>query len=368
MDLPPVQKAIPETDYPRVSSIKNVLVQVLKFGLAAAVVVYLVARGDIAWEPLRASLTQWQYTLPGFLILAITPLGQFWRWQALLRSGGLLLPNGEVFSYLMVSKFFNMAFPGYVSGDILRGFYVFRRASTEPTRGAEASGIASKPGAQTVVASIFFDRAAGLLPLFVMSLAGLVGAVWHPLPQRLIVSVAVVACAGVAGMIGLFLFAYWFERPPAILIRISRLVHAEQSLFYLHQVTHYYVRNLRLMRNILGISFVTQGTNLASFVLFGLALKVEIPVSVYLMLVPLGLMVTAIPVTPAGLGVGQVAFLSLFHMAGTSQGANLYTLYIACYVLINLSGALMYLSSRVPGPLPRPANPAKVDRQSGGAG
>lgn len=223
-----------------------------------------------------------------------------------------------------------------------------------------------KPGPQTVIASIFFDRAAGLLPLFVLSLAGLLGAIWYPLPQRLMLWTGLVACAGVAGMLGLFLFAYWFEQPPAILIRVARLIRADQWLCYLHQVTHYYVRNLRLMRHILAISFLTQGMNLASFVLFGLALKVRVPLSVYLMVVPLGLLVTAIPVTPAGLGVGQVAFLSLFHIAGASQGANLYTLYVASYVLINLSGALLYLSSRAPGPLPRPANPAKIDRRFGG--
>ncbi len=351
----PVQKAIPEAGYPRFSSAKNVLVQALKFGLAAAVVVYLIFHGDIAWEPLRASLGEWQHSVPAFLILALTPLGQFWRWQNLLRSGGLFLPHREVFSYLMVSKFFNMAFPGYLSGDILRGFYVFRRAAGESERGSQP---AFKAGPQTVVASIFFDRAAGLLPLFVLCLAGLLGAIWYPLPQRLIISVGLVAVAGVAGMLLLFLFAYWFDQPPAILVRIGRLVHCEQSLCYLHQVAHYYVRNLKLIGKILGISFLTQGAGIASFVLFGLALQLQIPLSVYLTLVPLGLMVTAIPVTPAGLGVGQVAFLSLFHMAGASQGANLFTLYVASCVLINLSGAFLYLSSRVAGPVPQPVNSA----------
>jgi len=63
----------------------------------------------------------------------------------------------------------------------------------------------------------------------------------------------------------------------------------------------------------------------------------------YFLLVPLGLLLTAIPVSPAGLGVGQVAFLALFHWVGTSQGANLFTLYMASYVVINLTGALLYL-------------------------
>jgi glycosyltransferase 2 family protein len=371
MHPPAAQSAIPDAGYPRLSPglspAKNLLGQVLKFALAGAVVAYLIFHGDIAWEPLRASLGEWRYSVPAFLILAITPLGQFWRWQSLLRSGGLRLPNREVFSYLMVSKFFNMAFPSYVSGDILRGFYVFRRASDDIDAGAEQAGGSFKATPQTVVASIVFDRAAGLLPLFVMCLAGLAGSVWYPLPRRLAFSVGVVAGLGVAGLALFFLLAYWLPRPPEILVELSRRIRCDRLLSHLHEVTHYYVRNLRLIANILGISFATQGAGLISFILFGLALKVQIPLIGYMILVPLGLMVTAIPVTPAGLGVGQVAFLSLFGMLGTSQGANLFTLYSVSCVLINLSGALLYLRSRLPSPLsqsvPHPAKAAEFDKE-----
>jgi uncharacterized membrane protein YbhN (UPF0104 family) len=78
----------------------------------------------------------------------------------------------------------------------------------------------------------------------------------------------------------------------------------------------------------------------------------------YLVLVPVGLMLTTIPITPASLGVGQVAFLALFQLAGSPQGANLFTLYMVSQVLINLSGAvlipLLRMSELVPdvGPLP----------------
>ena len=344
----PADKAIPTAGHHRMSSAKNWLGQTLKFGLAAGVIVYLIFHGDIAWEPLRASLSEWRYSIPAFLILAATPLGQFWRWQMLLRGGGVVLPNSEVFSYLMISKFFNMAFPGYVSGDILRGFYVFRRTTAEPIRKAEMAGETLKAVPQTVV---------------VYCQLGLLGSLWHPLPPRMVWAVAAVAGSGVAGTILLFSIAYWLPQTPAILLRLSRRIHCDESLSFLHGVTHYYVRNLKLIGNILAISFLTQGAGLASFILFGWALKVQIPLIAYLILVPLGLMVTAIPVTPAGLGVGQVAFLSLFHTVGTSQGANLFTLYAASFVLINLSGAFLYLSSQIPSLLPPAASPAKVDKE-----
>jgi uncharacterized membrane protein YbhN (UPF0104 family) len=114
-----------------------------------------------------------------------------------------------------------------------------------------------------------------------------------------------------------------------------------------------------------GISFLSQGLILMSFVLFGTALGLDIPLVSYFVLVPLGLMVTAIPISPGGLGVGQVAFLGLFQMVGTAQGANLITLYMAAYALVNVSGALLipFLRLRTPisAPVSAPATFARVE-------
>jgi glycosyltransferase 2 family protein len=353
------QSAYSEASQSPPSSLKNLLVQLLKFALAIGVVIYLVSRGDLSWEPLRASLGEWEYSIPAFVILAITPLGQFWRWQNLLRAAGLWLPNREVFSFLMVSKFFNMAFPSYVSGDILRGVYIFRRSAEERGTDSSETPRATPP---TVLASIIFDRAAGLLPLFVLCLVGLLGSIWYPLPARVVWWVAIVAALGVAGLSFFFLLAWFMREPPELLVRICRRLHCDGLLLSLSGVTHEYARNLRLIGRIVGISFLTQTAGIISFALFGMALKVHLPLTAYLALVPLGLLVTAIPIAPAGLGVGHVAFLSLFHIIGVSQGANLYTLYMLSYVVINLSGAFLYVSARMAAPLPQPANPTPLER------
>ena len=143
MVVEPVERTAPDPARRRLSFARTVGIQGLKFSAASGVVVYLWARGDIAWEPLRASLGRWEHSLPAFLLLAAMPVVQFWRWQSLLRANRLHLPHREVFSFLMVSKFFNMAFPGYISGDILRGLFVSRRAS-ETDLPREAQGRSKK--------------------------------------------------------------------------------------------------------------------------------------------------------------------------------------------------------------------------------
>ena len=364
MVFEPVASVPREPARGRLPLVRSVAVQVLKFSAATGVVVYLCARGDIAWEPLREALGRWEQSLPAFLFLSTMPLVQFWRWQSLLRANRLHLPHREVFSFLMVSKFFNMAFPGYISGDILRGFYVSRRASENGATGQPGeAGELGEPNARVVppavVASIVLDRIAGLVPLFALCLIGLFGLLSYPIPHEMILSVGALAAVGLLAPLLLFLLTYRRPQPAALLDRLARWPRLAQFVSAFYEGAHRYARNLKLIRNILAFSFLNQGLAIVSFILFGWALRIEAPVMSYFLLVPLGLLVTAVPVSPAGLGVGQVAFLALFHLVGTSQGANLFTLYMASYVVINLTGALLYL---FPVHAAMPAHPASAPK------
>jgi glycosyltransferase 2 family protein len=345
----------------RAGAAKNALLAASKLGLAIGLLVYLIWRGDLAWDPIRASLDHWQINALALALLLLTPFAQLWRWQSLLRASRFHLPTREVFSYLMVAKFLNMALPGYIGGDVLRGFYVSRRAAGSRSE-TSAEGAGERFAARSaVVPSIVFDRVAGLVPLFVLALIGAAGAIWYSLPSQLLLFVATLSAGGLLTLLALFWLAYRGTEPPAWLYRMSEKLYLHRLLATLYESSHEYVRNHRLMRNVLGISFFSQGLILLSFVLFGTALDMQIPLIAYVVLVPLGLMVTAIPISPAGLGVGQVAFLALFRMAGTAQGANLFTFYMASSALVNLSGAVMIPFFRLHAPLTPPASLAHVE-------
>ncbi|MBI3933226.1 MAG: flippase-like domain-containing protein [Acidobacteria bacterium] len=345
----------------RTGSAKRALLTGCKLALAIGLVAYLIWRGHIAWEPIQSSLERWQYSLLALLLLALTPLGQLWRWQSLLRASRVHLPTREVFSYLMVAKFLNMALPGYFGGDVIRGFYVSRRASEKSAAAGAEGQAALARWPSTVLPSIVFDRMAGLLPLFALALVGSLGAFWYSLPARLLLFVTSFAAAGLLGAVGIFWLAYRTPEPPISLVRASEKFHLRPLFSALYEGSHQYVHNLRLIRNVLGISFLSQGLILTCFILLGTALDLRIPIISYFVLVPLGLMVMAIPISPAGLGVGQVAFLGLFRIVGTSQGANLFTLYMASTVLINMSGALLLPFFRLRAPLSSVPNLARVE-------
>jgi len=61
--------------------------------------------------------------------------------------------------------------------------------------------------------------------------------------------------------------------------------------------------------------------------------------------IPLGLIATAVPISPAGMGVGHAIFGTLFGYYGISGGASLFNLYWLCYFFVNLLGVVPYLAS-----------------------
>jgi glycosyltransferase 2 family protein len=61
---------------------------------------------------------------------------------------------------------------------------------------------------------------------------------------------------------------------------------------------------------------------------------------------PIGLLVTAIPVLPAGVGTGHAAFSILFKLIGSLRGADVFTLFVLFHLFIGSVGGLVYLRFR----------------------
>lgn len=66
----------------------------------------------------------------------------------------------------------------------------------------------------------------------------------------------------------------------------------------------------------------------------------------YLFIIPLGFLAISLPITPGGIGVGQVAFLFLFNLLrgdSTSLGADASTAYQILTITINLMGMFPFV-------------------------
>ena len=59
-------------------------------------------------------------------------------------------------------------------------------------------------------------------------------------------------------------------------------------------------------------------------------------------LMPIGLITIAIPISPGGIGIGHVAFESLYSLAGYSGGADIFNLFVIIQLSIFLLGGIPY--------------------------
>jgi uncharacterized membrane protein YbhN (UPF0104 family) len=346
-----------------------------KIAVAVVLIGVLAQRGALDTETLLGvlarPLTLGPVTALAFLAISLSAL----RWQLLLQGEGIQIGMGQAFRLTWIGHFFNMVFPGAVSGDAVKMYYVGFLA---PERKEEAW------------TTVFADRVIGLLALVsVATVAALLNVefMWSrpPLQATLLTMVAILSCALVGGLslaLGLWdrvTGAAWFESLPGSgLFRRAQLVLSRLS------------RKPGLLLATFLISFgahwiaVTNGYligQVARDVAAELALGVpEEPNEVtpppedaapdgptrelgyvdYCTLFPVALFTNAIPLTPGGIGVGENVLGQLFVWAGGAKkdGVSVMLLYRVLFYALALFGALLYMAYKrdppdvVPAPSP----------------
>ena len=123
---------------------------------------------------------------------------------------------------------------------------------------------------------------------------------------------------------------------------------------------HEYRQQPAVIRKALARSVLNQSLTCCSYYLALHSTGVtDLRMSQFFLIVPLGLVTSAVPISPAGIGVGQAAFFALFKIVApsyASAGTDGYTVYQAMFILLCLSGLFWYVAYKhtelPPGPPP----------------
>lgn len=315
--------------------IKTVVKTTLKIALAVGLVAWLAQRGFLDVSTL-VETTRWYHVLGGVFIGLVMLALNNWRWHVLVRHQGLALPFSRTFKLTMIGQFFNYMMPGGVGGDVVKGFYLMR----EPHQGR-----------LDALMSIIMDRVIGFWAMSFMALAGLA------FQWRLVGESAEVRW--MAGMVAfiftvftlLFVLATVLS-PETLQSRAARFLpdRMERLFLRLYRNMHAFSRS----RGVLAQAFLLSLASQATAVLFMiLAARIQgfadIPLSAYFFVIPLGFIVMAVPVAPAGVGVGQAALFFLFNrMLGheSAVGPNIMTAFQVTLFACSLFGAYFYLQYR----------------------
>ena len=321
---------------------KKLIMNAIKAGVTLGILIYLYKRGLLDFTRVRVVLTNPFVFFVSFFVLSSTCVAATVRWWLLLVGQRLTVRKFETFELSMIGVFFNTAIPGAVSGDLVKGYYVVRQQH-------------DGRGRIKAFTTLLLDRLLGLSALICVSFAAMVlniGEVMTNPALRPLAGLITLLWLGVVAFYAFVLIEWSFSKK---LITLLGKLPAGDYLVKLFEAVKTYESCRHYVYKGLAISVAIHCSIIGVIVLLANSLGgfEGVPLSKFFFLVPFGMLVTAIPIAPAGLGTGHVAFLELFKLAGAQGGADLFTAYITFQILISLIGGLFYVRYR--GHLPKAA-------------
>jgi len=294
-----------------------------KAGVSALLIWFLLRGKDVGalWHQMMsvdlghlaaATTALWLLAIPSSL-----------RWSKILDAMGHRLGVRATFPLVLIGLFFNLTLPSSFGGDAVRMWKANR---------------AGLPAA-TAILSVMIDRMVALAALLLLVLAAL------PIFFSRIENSS--AEAGVLILLGLgflgFAVAMTLDKLP-LLLRHNRLVRG---------VTQFAVelRRILLVPRLAGptlvYSLINQGGVVVIIALLARGLGLPVSWSDCLIIVPLAILATAIPISVAGWGVREQAFVTGFGFLGVSavDALALSVLFGLVNTVISLPGGIVWLLS-----------------------
>jgi uncharacterized membrane protein YbhN (UPF0104 family) len=314
---------------------------IFKLALVALLLIFLAKKGLLSVADLHKIL---HYPLGVALALAATGINTLlciWRWQILLRAQGVALSWMSTARLTLIGNFFNLALPGAVSGDLVKAFYI---AKEHPGKRGHVFG------------SILFDRMVGVSGLVIIATAALQFEN-GPGAFRTVQAFVVLSFITMT-MFYLCLFLVPEANDPLLklLRRLQARVPAAGSMTRIYEGVRNYHPHRGMVALSLALSCVVHFLAASACLVFYLVLDgpsahtSPAGMSAAFVAVPLGLLVTAVPIAPAGVGTGHAAFSWLFLLMGSHAGANVFSLHVLFQLLFGSVGGLIYLRHRSSGP------------------
>ncbi|MCO4792474.1 MAG: flippase-like domain-containing protein [Bacteriovoracaceae bacterium] len=311
--------------------IKNLL----KFVFAAGIIYWLLKSGKLDLTLVKKSFSAGYYWLGCLGILVVQDIISAFRWKILLEiKTGKKLPVLAMIKLTWIGLFFNSFLPGAVTGDFIKLLY--------------AKDLDPKLTKTFLVTSVLLDRIIGLIGL--LFLLGLFSVVYFseitgisPQLNKLLYVNSLLFLGVIFFFISLFLPEKIQLTLRGFAIRIPVIGNKIDNT--LEQVW-LIGKNKKAVLSCALISMVLQFMNVCALYTVSYPfIEGSLPLAYAFTFIPIGFIAVAIPISPAGLGVGHMAFDSLFGYFNISGGANFFNLYFISLVFINLFGFIPYILS-----------------------
>jgi uncharacterized protein (TIRG00374 family) len=323
--------------------LNKILVNVAKIAVVVGLLIWMTQSGKLDFKQLKIFIEKPEVALVSLGLWFFIPvvLGTF-RWLMLVRGIGLTCTFLRAMSLQMIGFFFNAAMPGAVGGDIIKAVYIMRDQPEKQRR---------TPAMLTVL----LDRIVGLAGLFLM---GLIGTIFssnvsleQPATKPLVYGIYIFTF-GIVVFLTLVYLPYKDGKDPFLKI-FSLNVPGFKMIHGIYEALREYRKEPHVIIGTILLSIVIQLVCMAymayiGVILYGDAFDPMLLPSVF----PFGILITAVPLAPGGLGLGHAAFEKLFSMVGLPGGANIFNVYALSQLILNLLGFIPYLTLRSKSQMP----------------
>jgi uncharacterized protein (TIRG00374 family) len=260
-----------------------------------------------------------------------------WRWRMVLRVQGLELPFGRALEISLIAQFFNAFLLGSTGGDLMKAYVTARETHHKKTQ---------------AVVTVLADRLIGLFAMLlfagVMMLANL-----HFLLEHRELSVVVWVVVAMLGGCGMFLvLAFWGGVSRAVpsarawLRRLPKADLIEQAI----EAFRHFGRDPAFLVRAFGVSVLLNLACVFQLMALGAGLGIEVPWLVWFVIVPTIICISALPITPSGLGVRENLYVLTLAGAGlqvpATQALAVSLLAYFGFLVWSLIGGVVYLSVR----------------------
>lgn len=272
-------------------------------------------RGELAWALSMVVLGT---------LLGIT------RWWRLLKLANCPSSWLNTFRLSYLGMFFNLVIPGLTGGDVVKAIFVVRE---HPERRPDA------------LMTVVLDRMIGLWALIGLA----TGVIWSTGGEltQLRIPVGGVFLIATAGM------TVVLSSRVRVLFRLNRLIAQlpmADQIVRLEESAH--VFQGRPLELVLALS-LSVGNHLAvtaSAFFLGHGFGDLLSYADYVSIVSVGNVISSLPISPGGWGVGELAYRELFELAGSpgALGVAVSVSYRLCTVVLGLAGGLFLLTRGAP--------------------
>ena len=263
------------------------------------------------------------YLVLAAIILAnVTTILYAWRWKYVLKSGNVSLRLFQSLRLYYIGSYASSFLPGSWGGDLVRPMYLFRK----------------NPGRRSFLyASVFFERLCGL---FVVIFLASIGSIWVVVNYRKLFFMGIPAVFMI-GLILIFSVIQWAGKPKGTISGPLKKYQAWIADFC--GSISLFTRNYRLLATVLGISTLAQIVWILVYWLLLLALGVKANIILVLFATSTSILMGALPISLAGLGVREGSIVYLLGQFGVSpeKASAAALLGLIPYLVFALNGGIM---------------------------